>query len=84
MSGEEKRSGGGVGEGGAGGGGEAGGTGGTGGLWSSVLFQNACSLRIASSSEQPKRFRRVALVASNAADSHWGGASSAIKGVKVF
>ena len=59
-------------------------TGGTGGLWSSVLFQNACSLRIASSSEQPKWFRRVALVASNAADSHWGGASSTIKGVKVF
>ena len=78
MSGDEERSGGGTGEGGAGRVGGAGGAGGEGGLWFPVLSQRAWSLVMASSSEQPKRSWIMALVASKAIASHWGGASSAI------
>ena len=78
ISGDGECSGGRMGEGGAGG------AGGDGGLCSPLLFQKAWSLAIASSSKQPKRLRMVSLVASKAADSHRGWASSAIIRKDVF
>ena len=84
ISGDGERSGEWTGEGGVGGAGGAGGAGGDGGLCSPLLFQKAWSLAIASSSEQPKRLRMVSLVASKAADSHRGWASSAIIRKDVF
>ena len=78
MSGEGLLSGGAMGERGAGGARGAGGIGGVRGSWSPMPFHIACNLWMASSFEQLKRSMRVALVASKASVSHWGGLLSAI------